>query len=330
MLGIAVCATYATGALVLLDGLEVGSESVLERLDTGPFLAYRGVFPQLEPFDIDGTLRGLSRAGWLRSAELVTETAPVGIRVLALADGSLGGSGPSPGTTFGSLALPPGSGVTDTLVLRTELGTVEITVEDSEGMGVGLPDTWLLISEVDLRRLATWEEDTFDLLFVELREDARGLAGAGFSVLSLTSAPDFFGAVLQEARRLVGGLVGVSAVAIAAVAYSLISLDIRYRRPETRTLLAVGMDGRGLGRLYGFQLAFTVVGGTLLGVAGGIAAANALVSFAPLFGLPTVISPHLSLTGLMLPLATSLGAGLMGGGLSLLQNLRRWNRAPRH
>lgn len=328
MLGIAVCATYISGALVLLDGLEIGVQSVLGRLDTGPYMAYRGVFPQLEPFVMVGEPQGPHRAGWLRPAELVTDTSPVSIRLLAFADGSFGGPAPSPGTAFVDPLLSQASGSGNVLVLRTEVGVVEVTGETSRGMDLGLPDTWVLISEADLRRLTTWENGSFDLLLVEQREDARRLAETGYAVLALVSAPDFFEAALREAQRLVGGLVAVSAVAIAAVAYSLISLEIRYRRPEARTLRALGMDGRALGRLYALQLAFIVAGGTALGVAGGIVAANGLVSFAPLLGLPTVISPHLSLAGLLVPVGASLGAGLAGGGVSVLRNIRRWDRAP--
>ena len=327
MLGIAVCATYAAGALVLLDGLEAGSQSVLDRLETGPYLTYRGVFPRLDPFVMDSNLQGPSRAGWLRPAELVTDSALVPVRVLALANGSLGGPAPTPGMAFGNPQLTQGLG-TSPLSLRTGAGAIQVTFAAWGERELTLPDTWILIAEADLRRLATWEEGSFDLLFVEPRDDALLLADAGYTVLALASAPDFFNATLQDVRRLIGSLVVISAVAIAAIAYSLIALEMRYRRPETRTLVALGMDGRGLGRLYGLQLGFIVVGGTLLGMAGGIVAASGLVSFAPLFGLPTVISPHLSLTGFVVPLAASLAAGLAGGGLSLLQNLRRWNRAP--
>ncbi len=326
MLGIAVSATYAAGAFVLLDGLEAGSQSVLDRLETGPYLSYRGVFPWLEPFALDEEFRGAYRAGWLRPAEIVTDPSPVPVRVVTFADGSLGGPAPPPGTAFGSPQLAQGAGG-DALVLRTEVGVVQVTLEGSQELGLALPASWIVIAESDLRGLATWEAGSFDLLFLERREDALRLDDGGYTVLSLASAPDFFEAAVQEARRLVASLVGVSAVAIGVIAYSLIALEFRYRRSETHTLLALGMDGRGLGRLYGLQLAFIVVGGTLLGVAGGIVAANGLVSFAPLFGLPTVIRPHLSLTGLVVPLVASLGAGLAGGGLSLLQSLRRWNRA---
>ncbi|MFQ5919548.1 MAG: FtsX-like permease family protein [Thermoplasmata archaeon] len=327
MLGIAVCATYATGALVLLDGLEAGSRSVLDRLEAGPYLTYRGVFPRVDPIVRESSLEGPYRAGWLRPAAIVTNSTSVPVRVLALADGTLGGPAPAPGTARGSPRLLQEVGTS--LVLRTAQDEIQVNLASSTETTLPFPDSWIVIAETDLRRLATWDEGTFDLLFVEPRGDALLLQGAGYTVLALASAPDFFGATLREARGLVGSLVVVSAVAIAAIAYSLIALEMRYRRRETRTLLALGVDGRGLGRLYGLQLAFIVVGGTLLGMAGGIVAAYALVSFAPLFGLPTVIAPHLSIAGFAVPLAAALAAGLAGGGLSLFQNLRRWNRAPR-
>ncbi|MFQ5552692.1 MAG: FtsX-like permease family protein [Thermoplasmata archaeon] len=328
MLGIAVCATYAAGALVLLDGLENGSQSVLGRLGAGPYLAYRGGFPQLEPFGMDGDFQGPYRAGWLRAAELVTDASFVPVRVVAFSAGDLGGPAPTAGTTFASPSIS-GSGPDHTLVLRTEVGVVEVAVAPPGGPSFGLPETWILLSESDLRQIATWDARRYDLLFIEGREDAQQLADSGYTVLALASAPDFFEATLREARRLVGGLVGVSAVAIAVVAYSLTSLEIRYRRAETRTLRALGMDGRALGRLYGLQLVFIVAGGTVLGLAGGIVAANGLVSFAPLFGLPTVISPHLTLGGVVVPMAISLAAGLAGGGVGLLRHVRRWDHAPR-
>ncbi len=329
MLGIAVCATYASGAFVLLDGLEAGSQSVLGRLDTGPYLAYQGVFPNLEPFTMDEELQGAHSAGWLRTADLMTDASPVAVRVLGLADGgALGGPTPAPGTTFVSPFLSQLSS-SDAIVLRTPIGAVEVSVAAPAGPNLVLPETWIVLSETDLRQIATWEEGHYDLIFVAQREDAVHLAEGGYTVLALASVADFFGAALQEARRLVGSLVAVSAIAIGVVAFSLVSLELRYRRSEIHTLRALGLDGRGLGRLYGLQLAFIVAGGAVLGMAGGIAVANGIVSFAPLLGLPTVISPHLSLAGLLIPHAASLGAGLAGGGVGLFRQIRRWDHAPR-
>lgn len=332
MLGIAVCATYATGAMALLDGLEAGSRSVLGRLDTGPFLAYRGAFPHFEPFALDGGVQGSYRPGWLRPAHLVTNTSSVPVRLLAFAGtGDLSfGRVPNPGEMLLGAPLSQELGLApdDGLTLRTDGGVVEVVVAGPWEADLDLPSTWVLTSEADLRRLAPWEEGRYDLVFAAQREDAVRLAGDGYTVQALVSVTDFFDAALQEARQIVGGLIGVSAVAIAAVAYSLLSLEIRYRQGEIRTLRAIGLGGRGLGRLYGLQLAFIVAGGTALGMAAGLVAAHGLVSFAPLFGLPTVIRPHVSLWGLLLPLTASLGAGMAGGGTGLWLHLRRLNHAP--
>lgn len=334
MLGIAVCATYATGAMALLDGLEAGTESVLNRLDAGPYLAYRGTFPDLEPFGMQSGIQGPYRAGWLRPAELVFDASTVPVRLLAFSETGDLSFGPSPRegeSLFSSPAAQSFGRASDgVLVLRTEEAVLELTVGGSWAAGFRLPDTWILVSEADLRLLASLDDRRYDLLFLAQRADAAGMASEGYAIQSVVSAPDFFAAALQEARGIVGGLVAVSAAVIAVVAYSLLALEIRYRRDEIRTLRALGLDGRGLRRLYGLQLAFIVAGGTAMGIAGGVVAANGLVSFAPFFGLPTTIQPHLSFWGLLLPLAAALVAGLAGGGASLLWHLRRWERAPRN
>lgn len=327
VLGIAVCAMYSAGALVLLDGLAAGTGSVLDRLPTGPHLAHRGSFPDLAPAPLPEGLQGAVAAGWLRPGSVASAEAEAQARLLALTDPSLLGlpALPAPGEAFlarplaEALNVPVGQPVT----VAGPDGEATLVLARHLTGGVTLPSGWVLLAPEELWALTGADPAAYDLLLLADRRDATRLATEGYDVLSLASAPDFFHAALAEARGLLLGVVGASALAVAVTAYSLLALEVRYRHDEIRTLRALGLDGGGLLRLYGLQVLFVVGSGAVLGLATGIVAAHGLVSFAPFFGLPTVIRPHLTAWGVLLPLLSALGAGAAGGFLSLAVHLGR-------
>lgn len=323
ILAIAVASLYSTGAFVLLDGLEAGSGSVLARIETGPFLAAQGTFPVWEAAPLPVEVEGAYAGGWLRPALLEAGDAVRTVRLLSVTEVALLGldAGPTSGEVHVSpalladLSLAVDSNVT--VSVGNEVRDLRLT--RLLRPGVALPDTWLLVAP-DPPEAASLPH--YDFLLVAERGDALRLAEAGYGIQPLASTADFFLVGLQEARRLLLGVVVAGGVATAAASYSLLALEIRYRRREMRTLRAVGLNGAGLVRLYGLQVAFVAGTGALLGIAAGIVAAHGLVSFAPFFGLPTLIRPHLTPWGLLLPLLSGLAAGLAGGFLSLAIHLR--------
>lgn len=315
--------------MVLLDGLEEGSASVLGRIETGPYLVTQGAFPDWEPLPPSETEPGVG-GGWLRPGLLTSEGEAVPVRVLALTNLSL--LGLARGPSFDELLLHPALRERTGLTAGGEAslafgdGSWELRVGAALRPGVVLPEPWVLVNESFLREALTGSlarVPSFDFLLTAEREDAARLAVQGYDVQPLAAGGDFFLAGLREARRLLLSVVVAGSVAVGVVAYSLLALEIRYRRAELRTLRAVGMDDPALLRLYGLQVAFVVGAGTVLGVALGIVAANGLVSFAPFFGLPTLIRPHVTAFGLLVPLLSALAAGLAGGFLSLAAYLGR-------
>ncbi|MFQ5838516.1 MAG: ABC transporter permease [Thermoplasmata archaeon] len=312
--------------MVLMDGLEEGSSSVLARLQTGPFLAYRGSFPELEAFDPPEDLEGDFALGSLVAADLRADDLSTPVRALTVSHSEIMSivEAPQPGEALISEALSKRLGLTrgSSLTLETALGTVEVFYVESLRAAVSLPETWVVISEEDLRDLNGGAAE-YNLLLLQQRQDATRLEARGFTILSLSSASDFFRIGLGEARRVVLSIVVASSVAIATVAFSLLSLEVRYRSREIDTLRAVGLDRRGIMKLYGLQLAFILISGSVLGLAMGIVVANGLVSFSPFFGLVTIIRPQVTVTSLLLPLLSSLAAGLVGGVTTILLTLRR-------
>ncbi len=327
ILGIAVCAMYSSGAMVLLDGLAEGSSSVLARIETGPFLAYRGSFPELEPLGEQVHLGGGSALGRLETATLRVENSTFHVRLFSISD-------------LGILSLSKGPQAREAFLTPTFAGklgieegqVVNLASAEKEGTlvfagflkpAVPLPEGWVLVSEGDLRELFPSASAAHNFALVNERKSALDLEGQGLTVLSLTSAGDFFLLGLEEARRIVFSIVVASSIAIAALAFSLLSLEVRYRRREIETLRALGMGGRDFLKLYGLQMAFILSAGTILGISMGIVVANGLVSFSPFFGLTTVIRPQVTPAGVLIPLLSSLFAGLAGGTSSILYALRR-------
>jgi ABC-type lipoprotein release transport system permease subunit len=318
---------YSSGAMVLMDGLQEGSGSVVARLKDGPFLAYRGEFPGLMAFRPPEGLEGAFALGRLHAAILLAGNSAVEVRVFSLSDPRVLGmaEGPEEGQAYVPQALVER--------LNLEIGSpISLTTLDGESElmltkvlkpAVSLPDTWVVVSEADLVTMFNLDPGTYDFLLLEERRDALRLQAEGFSLISLSSAADFFTRGLEEARRVVLSIVVASSMAIAALAFTLLSLEVRYRQREMETLRALGMDRWGFARLYGMQLAFILLSGSLLGLAMGIVVANGLVSFSPFFGMATVIRPQVTLNGILLPLLSSLTAGAIGGVATVFLTLRR-------
>jgi hypothetical protein len=318
--------------MVLMDGVAAGSASVLSRLQDGPFLAYRGEYPDLEPFSSPDGLQGRHALGWIEPAILESDSSSAMVKLLALSDpGVLYPIDPGRGEAYAAASLMARLDLSagSTILLTIGQEVLQLNLAGSLQSSVSLPDTWLMVSEEDLRDALGQQVDAYNLLLLEQRQDASRIEGRGFTVLSLSSAADFFAGGLEEARRVVLSIVVASSIAIGALAFSLLSLEVRYRRRELDTLRAMGLDPWGFARLYGLQLAFILLTGTGLGIAMGIVVANGLVSFAPFFGLTTVIKPQVTAPGLLLPITSSLLAGFAGGVATITLTLRRLSREAR-
>ncbi len=319
---------YASGATVLLDGLETGSGSVLTRLETGPFLAYKGSFPGGERFFAPVGLTGDYSVGAVDPAYLQVGNATLPVRTLAMRDPQkVSMASPEEGDALLSRALAASLGIEpgQNISLVTDYREANFTFRDFVTASVALPDQWIIISGEGHGALHPIALDLYNLVLLMERSDASLLQGKGFTVLSTASAGDFFVGGLSEARDVVFSIVIVSSVAIGALSFSLVSLEARYRHREMNTLRALGMGGGEMVGTYGLQVLFIVSTGTILGIALGIVVANGLVSFAPFFGLPTIIRPQITLAGILIPLFSSLVAGAIGGMIAILGTLRRFS-----
>lgn len=327
MLGIAVCAMYASGAMVLLDGLETGSGSVLELLETGPFLAYKGSFPSGQRFSPPTGLTGGHSVGAVDSATLMVGNTTLAVRTFAVKDAQeVSMTSPDDGGVFLSQALADSLGILPwaNITLATAYSEMGFTFRDVVGGKAALPEEWVMVSEAGHGTLHPIALDFYNFVLLLERSDASLLEERGFTVLSTASAGAFFTGGLSEARGVVLSVVIVSSIAVSALSFSLISLEARYRRREMDTFQALGMGWWDMLGSYGLQVFFVVSTGTVLGTALGIVASNGIVSFAPFFGLPTIIRPQITLTGILIPLLSSLAAGTLGGMVALLGTLRRF------
>ncbi len=309
-----------------MDGLEEGSVSVLSMIETGPFFAYKGTSSHIEAFPAPEGLEGDFALGRLREADLQAGNTTLPVRVFSLsAVNMVTEDGPSSREAFLSSSTASGLGIDPGTTFSMVKGErkLEFVFGDYLRTHFTLPQSWVLISEEDMKDLFPDVLATYSFVLLDQRNDAFRLQGGGFTVMSLASAGDFFYLGLEEARRIVIGIVVASSVAIAIIAFSLLSLEVRYRRSEMETLRAIGMDARGFAKLYGLQMAFILVSGSFIGLAMGIVVANGLVSFSPFFGLSTIIRPQVTATGILLPLLSSLAAGLLGGSITILTSVRR-------
>ncbi len=136
---------------------------------------------------------------------------------------------------------------------------------------------------------------------------------AGYHVKQSVGMLDFFEQGVNQVEADLWGLVGISAVIIILMVYSILSIEIQFRTPEIRIIKYLGLGPRDVLCLFLIQAAYLGLLGGLIGASLGIVIANSLTSVAPMFGLKSMIYPAVSFTSLGIPLALSVGASIIGG-----------------
>ena len=324
---IAFACMVLVGALSLADGLANGIASVADRIAAGPAVYIRG--DELLSSDIDplalGNRTGDFIAMRVQPAELEISGIAIAVIAVALESYQMG-----VGTTW----LPTGSNDLSLDVgLRARIVAASgIPVGTSGNLSVFggpprplpivapptnrselFPDDWAYVRADLLVAMSPTQGGTVQALLRDGPLDPALAGSLGLSRLETLGAVGFVRGSVAEVQSSLRILALVIAVVIGLIVYAAMSLEVHARSREIAILRSLGASPAAVARVYEAQALILALAGAILGSALGIVAAHAVVSFAPLLGLPNLILLSPPVVPVGLAFAVALLAAAVGG-----------------
>lgn len=323
---IAFACMVLVGSLGLIDGMSAGVDSVTSRFQLGPVVYLRGgdllasSIDPVEPATIPGNYSALRvHVGTLSINNISIEV------VVASLEAHEGGTtsvafpgGPREVALDAGLAQeiasvsgrPPGATLNLTLFGRTES---RLAVAPPPASRPSLfPDTWAWVTPALLVAMDPALGAPLQAVLTAAPLDPVVVAGLGLTSLNTVGAIGFVRESVSEARAALDVLSLVIGAVIVLLVLSAMSLEVRQRDAELRTLRSLGASPGTLAALVGGRAVLLAVLGATLGSALGIVAAHAVVSFAPLLGMPNLIVLSPPYEAVLLAYAMAVGASLVG------------------
>ena len=317
------------GSLSLIDGMSAGVDSVAPRFQTAPYVYLRG--QDLLASSID-------------AAKLAA--IPGNYSVLRVRVGNLTVGGISIAVVVASLDVHAGgnttalfSGGTDSVALDTglvqEVGdtvgppaptAVNLTVSGHAFANLSvapppstrpplLPATWAWVDPALLVAADSTSGASVQAVVTDAPLDPSLAATLGVAPLNTVGAIGFVQGSVSEARSALAALSIVVGAVIVLLVMSAMGLEVRQREAEIRTLRSLGASPRIVSAVIGTRALLVALLGATLGSALGIGVAHAVVSFAPVAGLPSLILLAPPYGAVLLAYATAVLASLVGAAV---------------
>ena len=324
---IAFACMVLVGALTLADGLANGVGSVADRIGSGPAVYIRGRELLASAIDAEDVARVPGDVLALRAhpAELAITNVTLSVMAVALEPYHNGTAG---------VAYPTGRNLSLDSGLRTRLESLSGRPLNATGnltvFGLTLPlpivppppsrpalfaDDWAFVSPELLYSMNPVEGGPIQAIVADAPLDAGLVASLGLTRLETLGIVAFVRGSVAEVQRSLGVLAVVIAVVIGLLVYAAMSLEVHQRAGEIATLRRLGASPGKIASVYEAQAILLALAGATLGSALGIVAAHAVVSFAPLFGLPNLVilgPPYAAVAvALVICLAASCLAGIV-------------------
>lgn len=323
---IAFACMVLVGALSLADGLANGIGSVTDRIASAPSLYIQGNELLRSRIDPDAlvAIPGEFVAIRAHAGELEINGLSLPVAVVALMDYRDG---------VGTIPFPAGrDDVSLDAGLRARIEAMSGTPTASSGnlslLGLRLPlpvvapptsrsslfpDDWAYV-RADL--LAAMDPDRGGPVQAILANDSLDpsvIRDLGLTRLEAVGAIGFVRGSVAQVQSSLRILAVVIGVVIGLLVYAAMSLEVHQRSREIATLRSLGASPATVAGVYEVQALVLAFAGAILGSALGIVAAHAVVSFAPLAGLPNlvILTPPAGAVGLALFIA--LVAALLAG-----------------
>ena len=302
---IAFACMVLVGSLSLAEGLSGGGESVASRCQPGPSVYVHGsdlmdsrIDPTALPMIPGDFLAVRVHAGTL---EMNNVSLPVVVAALqAFQDGNA--SVPFPAGAPDSVAIDVGlereivaasgqpldANVTLS-VFGLRLASLPVSPPPMSRPGL-FPDTWAWVRPELLTAAGGVQGMSTQAVITPSPLDPALVSRLGLTPLTTIGGIGFARGSVQEARAAVDALALLVAVVIGLLVYSAMGLEVQQRRQEIRVLRSLGASSSAVAAVYEGQAVVLGLVGATLGSALGIVLAHAIVSFAPLLGMPNLIT----------------------------------------
>jgi hypothetical protein len=313
------------GSLSLVDGMSAGVGSVATRFQIGPVVYLHGsdlLASAIDPSTLTaipgnysilrvhmGTLSvgGASQAVVVASLSIhadgtTTVPFPANATQVALDSGLVQSLSKDGGSAPANVNLT---------VLGVTLTDVPVAPPPAT-RPVLFPNTWAWVDDALLAAINPSSGTTVQAVLTAAPLAPALSAKLGLTSLNTLGAVAFVQGSVAEARSALDVLSLVIGVVIVLLVLSAMGLEVQQREAELRTLRGLGASPRAVALLVGGRALFLGVLGATLGSALGIAVAHAVVSFAPLFGYPSLIVLAPPYAAVLLVYGTTVGASVLG------------------
>jgi ABC-type antimicrobial peptide transport system permease subunit len=181
--------------------------------------------------------------------------------------------------------------------------------------GTSLPNDWILVSNSTITALKPELVNGYSFLILpqENKRDLEYLSSNGYETVQTASFLDFFGKGILQIEGDLWGIIAASAIVITILVYSIMSIEVQYKKDDIRILRYLGGSKRLVMGVFVLKSFFISFLGGILGVALGVVAMNAITSFSPLVGFNTLVIPQASWFSIALPFLVAILFGLIGG-----------------
>src|SRR6266581_7074243 len=150
-------------------------------------------------------------------------------------------------------------------------------------------DDWAYVHPDLLFSMNRTQGGPIQALVMEAPLDSALVSSLGLTRLETLGAIGFVRGSIAEVQRSLVALALVIAVVIGLLVYAAMSLEVHQRAGEIATLRRLGAAPATVAGIYEAQAILLAASGAVLGSTLGIVAAHAVVSFAPLLGLPNLV-----------------------------------------
>ena len=326
-LAIAFACMVLVGALSLADGLARGNGSVADRIGSGPSVYIRG--KELLASAIDPTeLTNLSMDFLaLRAHPAVLEINGITLDTFVVAVESYRNGTVTTPYPVGSQDVSLDAGLRARItqlsgVAPDSNGTVTVFGRRVTGLPIVAPipsrppllaDDWAYVRPELLYSMDPAQGGPVQVIVIDRPLDAPIATSLGLTRLETLGAVGFVRGSVAEVQAALQILALVIAVVIGLLVYAAMSLEVHQRSDEIATLRSLGASPATVATVYEAQAIVLALAGAVLGSALGIVMAHAVVSFAPLFGLPNLVILGPPTNAVLLALAIACAAAAIAG-----------------
>ncbi len=299
---IAFACMVLVGALSLVDGLASGVGSVADRIGSGPAVYIRGTEVLASAIDPD-------EVAGIPGDFLALRAHPAQLEINNLSLSTIAAALESYRNGTGTTGEPTGRNVSVDSGLRARVvalsgappaATANLTVFGLRLTGlpiVGPPatrpalfaDDWAYVDPQLLFSMNVTQGGPIQALIAAAPLDPASVGSLGLTRLETLGAIGFVRGSIAEVQRSLVALALVIGVVIGLLVYAAMSLEVHQRAREIATLRRLGASPSTVAGIYEAQAILLAAAGAVLGSALGIVAAHAVVSFAPLIGLPNLV-----------------------------------------